>query len=73
MIERVHLRISGDGVQFHAVAAGAGAPVLLLHGFPESARAAAPADITALQDRAAEDRHLQRGARLPVTAALPFG
>jgi epoxide hydrolase 4 len=30
-----HERMPGDGVSLHAVRAGAGPPVILLHGFPE--------------------------------------
>jgi epoxide hydrolase 4 len=34
-MELRHERMSGDGVSLHVVRAGAGPPVILLHGFPE--------------------------------------
>ena len=33
-----HERIAADGVELHVARAGAGPPVILLHGFPESWR-----------------------------------
>ena len=37
-VELRHERIEGDGVALHVVRAGAGPPVILLHGFPENWR-----------------------------------
>lgn len=39
MDDQEQLRFDSNGVRLHAIAAGAGRPVLLLHGFPEAARA----------------------------------
>ncbi len=39
MTEIRHERVSGDGVWLHVARAGAGPPVILLHGFPENWRA----------------------------------
>ena len=43
--------VTVNGLRMHVTDAGAGTPVLLLHGFPESSREWAPV-MTALSDRA---------------------
>ncbi|HEX5857705.1 MAG TPA: alpha/beta fold hydrolase, partial [Microbacterium sp.] len=43
--------VTANGLRMHVTEAGAGTPVLLLHGFPESAREWAPV-MAALADRA---------------------
>ncbi|MET0781941.1 MAG: alpha/beta fold hydrolase, partial [Microbacterium sp.] len=43
--------VTANGLRMHVTEAGTGAPVLLLHGFPESSREWAPV-MAALADRA---------------------
>lgn len=62
--------VTANGLRMHVTDAGAGVPVLLLHGFPQSSRAWAPV-MTALADRAHVIAPDLRGAGQ--TAAPPSG